>query len=980
MDFRLLGPLEITIMEDKLLELGSARERTILASLLLHANHAVQIEHLIDAVWDDSPPATARSQVQQCVSALRRKLALAGDLLKTESAGYAIRVPDSAIDVARFAALTRRSRTAAAESRLADAADDLRAALGIWRGPACAGIESAVIRAAATRLDEDRLGALETCLDLELRLGRHRELSGELGELVGEYPLRERLVALYMLALYRSGRKVAALDVFRSARMTLVEELGLEPGDELSALHRAILAGDQALDVSADTVVSGARIRAAAVPVPRQLPSAIGDFTGRDREVGSLRDWLSVTDADAIERRYLPVAILRGKGGVGKTALALHAAHALRQHYPDGQLYAQLRDSEGQPVFAGDVLAWFLRALGLQSAALPAGLTERAAAYRSMLGERRVLIVLDDAYSSSQVLPLIPGNPGCGVIVTSRDALSGLHGSRYLDVGDLDEAASLRLLESVIGDRRVANEASSALILIRQCGCLPLALRIVAAKLAARPDWRLGEMVRRLADEEKRLDELVLGDTGIRATVAMSYNGLNPDARQLFRLLGLLGASDFGSWTAVPLLGGDAMRAMMLFDTLVDARLVDVQVSSGQARFRLHELVRVYARERLAAEETPSRRAAALERMLGCWLGLAEKAHQRAYGGDYAILHGTAIRFPMPPGIVDELLASPLSWLRAEQRGLMSAVHQAAQAGLDELCWDLALTLVTLFESDYQATNWRWSHEAALEAVRRAGNRFGEGAMLFSLGNLAIAEQPARAASYLESASEIFEEIGQAHGHALAVAGLAFIDRLNGRYDQALARYVRCLGVFRRAADRVSEVDTMTSMAQIHTDRQQFDDARRLLNEALAACETLTASRILAQTEYRMGSLMLRTGELAKAERHLRASLHMARDEGDVVGELYALHSLAAVHARQQRRAIAEAEFCAAMDLSRQSGERIVRGRVLLAFAEAQYAWGDLDQGAALAGEAIAVFSAIDGASVLRAQAVSLRARGADIQ
>ena len=561
------------------------------------------------------------------------------------------------------------------------------------------------------------------------------------------------------------------------------------------------------------------------------------------------------------------------------------------------------------------------------------------------------------------------------MIVTTRDSLPALDGSRVFDIGDLDEAASIRLLGSVIGDGRVADEPSAALALVRQCGCLPLALRIVAAKLLARPHWKLAEMVRRLADEGRRLDELALGDVGIRATMALSYESLDQGARRLFRFLGLLGAADFGAWVAVPLLGDDPARAAELLDSLVDARLVDVQLKDGSARFRLHELVRVYARERLAAEEPTAYRSAALERMLGCWLAMAADAHRRTYGGDFAILHGSASRFSLPADLTDTLLASPLGWLRAEQAGLVSAVHQAAQAGLHELCWDLAMTIVTLFESDYQADNWRRTHEVALDTARRAGNRLGEAAMLYSLGHLEMAERPTSAVRLFQLALTAFERIGHGHGQALALTGLAFIDRLNGDHEQAEARYSAALGIFRQAPDQVGVVDCLTSMAQIRADREEFEAARALLDEALTACETLAAPRTVAQTDYRMGSFLLRTGDLPRAERHLRLSLQVVRDEGDAVGEVYALHALATAHTRQGRHAIADAEFCAALDLSRQVGEKLVHGRVLLAYAEAQYTRRQPDRAGVLADEALAVFAKIGGAPVLRARALELQSR-----
>lgn len=980
-DFRLLGPLEIAFDEEPLV-ISGARERTILTLLLLQVNRVVQIEQLVDGVWDDSPPTTARSQIQQCISALRRKFARGGfaDMLRTHSAGYVIRVPEEALDVRRFERLASQGRAAASEKRIAEAAADFRDALALWRGPSCAGVKSTAVRAAASRLDEDRMAALEQCIDLELQLGRHHELTGELSDLVQRYPMRERLHALYMLALHRSGRKAAALEAFRTARGTIVAELGLEPGEGLRALHRAILANDpELLAPGPDTAQGTGRIRGGTAPVPRQLPPAVADFTGRAAEAAALVRLLGGADGETSADRYLPVAVLRGKGGAGKTALALHVANALRQDYPAGHLYAQLRDGEGQPVATADILAWFLRALGMPSATVPEGLAERTAAYRSMLGERRVLVVLDDAYSAGQVLPLIPGNPGCGVIITSRDSLSGLHGSRYFEIGDLDEQSSVRFLGRIIGDDRVAAEPVAALALVRLCGCLALALRIIAAKLVAHPHWTLHGMVRRIADEETRLDELTLGDAGIRATLTLSYETLDRDAQRLFRLLGLLGAADFGSWVAAPLLGDEAARADNLLDTLVDARLVDARRGDEGTRFCLHELVRVYAQERLAIEEATGQRVTALRRMLSCWLALAAEAHRRTYGGDFAILHGTADRFLLDPRLVDALLASPLGWLRTEQAGLVSAVLQAGQAGLDELCWDLAMTIVTLFETDYQTNDWRKTHEVALAASRRAGNRIGEAAMLYSLGNLSIAEQPAAAVGYLEPALAAFQQAGHGHGQALTLAALAFIDRLSGHYERALDRYAEALAQFRLVSDLVSEVDCLSSMGLIHTENGQLEAARGQLDKAMAACETLEAPRIAAQTDYRMGSFLLQAGELARAERSFRMSLQLVREEGDSTGETYALHGLATVHARQGRHTIADAEFTAALDLSRQVGDRLVRGRILLAYAEAKLARHETDQASALADEALTVFGEAGGATVWKARATALRTRLADL-
>jgi DNA-binding SARP family transcriptional activator len=976
MRFALLGTVKAEI-EGKSLDLGSNRQRTVLAMLLLQAGRVVPFSRLVDALWDYEPPATAAGQVQTCVSALRRQLRErgAGNLVSTSSLGYSIDVPEGSLDVADFERLAERGRAAAAEDRTDDAARELRAALALWRGPAAADVHSGLVQAAATRLNEEHLGLLEECIQLELDLGRHHALVGELSELVKEHPLREVLRAQHMLALYRSARQVEALESFQQARQTLISELGLEPGESLCALQRAILAKDSGLDLSRDAdsrlSIGGPDDGA----VPYQLPAAIADFTGRERLFNQLIALLSAPERPG-EPRYLPVVSLNGKGGVGKTALALQAAHAVRHLYPDGQLYLQLQEADGQPTSPMNLMASVLGSLSLPTTALPEGPAERTAAYRSRLGGRRVLIVLDDAYSVGQIEALIPGCPSCAMIVTSRNPLSGLPGAHHFEVDDMDEATSVELLGQVIGTERIQAEPDPALQLVRLCGCLPLAVRIVAAKLATKRHWTISQMIRRMTDEARRLDELALSGIGIRATLATSYGGLSQVARRLFQRLSLLGTTDFAPWVSAPLLDMDVDAANDLLEELVDARLVEVRLSEGgPSRFELHDLVRIYARERLAADELPAERAAALRRLLSCWLSLATEAHRRAYGGDYAVLHGRADRWTLPDQVHDQLLDSPMSWFRTERAGLVQAVSQAAQMGLDEVCWDLAITAVTQFEAEYQAEDWQTTHDLALEAVRRAGNVRGEAAVLCSLGNLALNGRIGEAPSYFMSALSAFEQLADAHGRTLALAGLAFADRLGGRCEQALARYREVLAGYQKVGDLVGEVDTLANMAQIQIDRDQYDDAWRLLNQALSRCRLLGAPRITAQTEHRLGEFYLRTGDLWRAEQSFRSVLEVVRKEGDVVGEGYALADLGIIWTRRGRYDLAEADLDAALSKSRHMASNLVHGRVLLALAEVYLARAEPQRAVSLAGEALVIFSERGPAPVWRARALELRAR-----
>ena len=975
--FRLLGPLEFTI-NGQPVGIASARQRVVLTILLLEANRTVSLNRLIDAIWDDDPPATARSQVHTCISALRQQLSHidAKCEIVTRPAGYEICISNNELDICEFQRLSSNGLAAAEENRPEEAIRDLRAALRLWRGVAAADVESRIARAAAGRLDEDRLNVLEACIELELGLGRHHDLVGHLSELVKQYPLREQFRAQHILALYRSGRQVEALDAFVEVRQFLVEELGLEPGKELVDLHRAILARDPTLELGQNGPHELTWAEHDRRAIPRQLPPAIADFTGRDNLISGLTAMFSLSAAEESKDRDLPVAVLAGKGGVGKTALATHIAHAVRRMYPDGQLFVQLREGDGQPISPSEVLARFLRAFDIRPAAVPETQAERMTTYRSLLSERRVLVVLDDASNASQVIPLIPGNPDCAVIITSRNPLPGLDRAQSLTIDDIDEDASTTLISKVIGPERVASEMLQARALARMCGYLPLALRIVAAKLAVRPHWTIDQMVRRMADEGKRLDELTLADIGIRATLSLSYNSLSEKAQALFVRLGLIEASDFSRWVCTPLLDMDAEAAGDLLDILVQDHLVEAQVDgTGAPRFRMHELVRIYAREQLAATVPTEERKKILERLLGCWLSLTKEAHQRANGGDFAVLHGTAALWPLSRDVVDDILSRPLAWFSAERTALVSAVLQAGQSGLDDLCWDLAFTSVTLFESENHVEDWRKTHEVALDVTRRAGNERGEAAILYSLGNLEISRRLYESSRCLKSALDLFSRVGDDHGRSLTLAALASIDRLGGQYDVALHGYQSALSGFSAAGDTVSTIDVLSNMAQMETDRRNFTEAEQFLRQALQTCRTIKAPRAAAQAEYRLAEFYLRTGNPERAERSFDSVLQAVRQHGDLIGEAYALAGLGAARIDQERYSLANADLSAALDLSRRTGDNLLSGRVLLSTAELYLAKGQLQRATEILDEAVAVFSEIGPAVVWRVRLLELRAR-----
>lgn len=456
----------------------------------------------------------------------------------------------------------------------------------------------------------------------------------------------------------------------------------------------------------------------------------------------------------------------------------------------------------------------------------------------------------------------------------------------------------------------------------------------------------------------------------------MSYVGLTDAAKRLFHRLSVLGATDFPSWVGAPLLDTDLDTATTLMDQLVEAQLVEVRVvDGGPARFHLHDLIRVYAVERLVAEESAAERQAAMHRVLRCWLYLASEAHRREFGGDFTLIHGDTEHYPLAEEVTKDLLVDPLGWFQTEHATLVSAIRQAAQAGLDELCWDLALTSVTLFESGSYLEDWQQTHAIALTVACEAGNRRGEAAMRYSLGALALVRQRLdEALEHLEAALRGFDATGELHGRALALRNLAFVDRLRGRYGTALERYQEALRDLHSVGDRIAEAHVLASIAQVRMERREYDVAQRMLNEALAICRSLGVRRTTAQTEYRLGELYLHRGDYAGAETMFVSVLDAVRDSDDALGETHALYGLGMARAGQRAFATAELDLRAALEKSGRIGDQLIRGRVLLALADLGAVRGRSGDAVSHLGQAQAVFDGI-GLRVWRARALRTAGR-----
>ncbi len=973
-ELRLLGPLEL-VVDGHAADLGGPRGRIVLAMLALNPGRTIPVERLADAIWGTSPPHTARSQIQTCISGLRKLFGSAGlpDAIQTHPAGYVLRVPAESLDTEQFGSLVAQAKADDEQGQTAEAAIALRAALALWRGPVLTDVPSDLVQRSVVLLGERRLAAAEKRLRLELALGRHREVCGEIQALVTEHPLREDLYQLLMLALYRSQRQADALEVSRKARATFVEELGLEPGAELQDLERAILNRDPALDLlevprsepgprqeRALGPREGRAVRMASEPglIPRQLPASVGDFTGRDSQIAEIMQLMSVDAGPALAPYAVRIAAISGKGGVGKSALAVRVTHELDVLFPDGQLYASFSAPENDWETA-EVLARFVRALGTSGPAVPPNLQERIELYRSMLAGRRVLVVLDDVTSESQVLPFLPGSPTCAVITTSRVRLAGLPGAHWVNLDMFDADTSLDLLSKIIGAERVRAERDAAVELVNLCEGLPLALRITGARLASRPHWSIQALVERLRDGTSRLDQFAHQRLDLRSNIALSYRALGERARRLFRLFALVQAADFPGWTAAALLNTSLTDAEDVLESLVEAQLLNAVSYPGmrQPRYGFHDLIREYAREQLRESETDASRREVLGRLLGTWLALAEDAHRKEYGGDYTILHGQAVRWRPTGGRTADIIGRPADWWESERSSLTWAVKEAAAAGMDELCWDLALAMVDLFEARGYFDDWRETSQLACEAAERVGNRQGHAAMLYSLGTLhATQKRLADAERCFAAAHTMFAADRNVHGRAIVLRTWALVDRQLGNIEGMLDKYTEALETMRAVGDRIGEAHILSHLAKFRIDEGETGAAEEMLHEALAICRDVPCARVEAQVLYRFAELYIVMDRTELARQALNQVIRIVRDIGDRIGEAHALYGLGVLRQREGRLDSAQTTLLHGLVLARRYGDRQVEGQGLYALGEMALAIGDNAAARSRIEEALRIF------------------------
>jgi DNA-binding SARP family transcriptional activator len=640
------------------LDLGAPLQRAAFVVLALCAGRAVSRGELVDALRGADAPPSAENSVHTYVSGLRRVLEPAraarapGQILISTRAGYELMLAPDGLDATVLGEQLDQGRRLRAAGDLAGMVRSADAALALWQGAPLPGIPGPFAEIERTRLGELRLGAIEERAEVMLDLGRHGEVAAGLPAVVSDYPFRERLRGLLMLALYRGGRQADALAVFRDARRMLHAELGIEPSRDLKRLHQQVLSGDAALDPPPAAIIDSRR--PGREWRPAELPHDVADFTNREAELAELRALLDAGD----EHRGLGLVIsaIDGPAGVGKTALAVHVAHQVASRFPDGQLYLDLRGFHPhQPALPPDeALGHLLRAFQVDPHQIPRDLNGRAGLYRSVLSGKRMLIILDNAATADQVRPLLPGSASCAVIVTSRSRLSSLvvrDGARRVTLEALAPNHALDVFARIAGPRWLAAEPAAAADLARLCGYLPLALRVAAERVAARPHLSLSELAGRLAVEHDRLDMLAADEemTSVRAVLSWSYRALPPQAARLFRLLALHPGTGISGPAASALAMTSTARARRLLDDLANAHLLE---ETGPDRYQFHDLVRLYAREVAAAEETTADRDTATRRLLHWYLHTADSAcavlnpQRPAYRS--ARLRAPSARWPSP--------------------------------------------------------------------------------------------------------------------------------------------------------------------------------------------------------------------------------------------------------------------------------------------------------------------------------------------
>jgi DNA-binding SARP family transcriptional activator/tetratricopeptide (TPR) repeat protein len=880
MKFRILGPLEIHDDTGNAVVLSQPLIRSAICVLLLKTDQHLSSFQLQELLWDVAEGADRSGSVKTCVGGVRR--VLTADRLPAGRGGYRIRLrEDDSVDLFAFRDLISQAGEARGRGDEALAAELYARGLALWPDPPLPDLpETATMAGLTSSLLTERRLARDEFVEVRLVLGGHRDLIPGLRAWVIDEPLNEHLWAQLMLALYRSGRKAEALQIYDDAQDALTRLIGVEPGPELQRLWHRIKVDDPGL-----AVPSRAPDRGPVRPLARQLPPDIQDFTGRTAEGERLRHVLGGADPAGAPA----VVQITGAPGLGKTSLAVHAAHAVAAAFPDGQLYLQLAGASPSPRDPAVVLNETLRALGVAATDIPDTLPERAALYRSRLAGKRVLIVADDAAGPEQVQPLLPGTPGCAMVVTSRVQTLNLAGSQRTDLSRLPYDQGVAMLGRIIGAGRVGAEPDAAERVVRACDGFPLALRIAGARLATRPTWPLAYMAGLLVDDGKRLDELTAGNLGVRGHIAASYESLDPRAQKTFRMFGLLGPGHVAAWVVAVLLEEHDARDVV--EGLVDKCLLSSTGvdATGQPRYRMHDLLRDYAVEQLSVDPHAERLR---ERLTIAWLELVDHADARTPRDPY-MPRATPIH---PYTVIDEKLAEqliepdPALWLDTELPNLRGVIDDACAAGRYRLAMGLVLRLASHLNMQYRHDEAEHLWRTILGAAALEADDQSAAYALYRVALVIAADRarPRQALPMADTCIAVFESFGHRQHLARALALRAYCrSNLEEKLDLAHEDSLRALDLARSAGDPHAELSALRILGLVLGQLGRYEDAAEFCDQALVIARGLGEGSYQGIALYSLIRVRLMAGQYELLPDLCQEGIRLAEDIGHVLGAAY---------------------------------------------------------------------------------------------
>ena len=975
--------------------LGPARQRAVAALLAVHPNVAVRREAIIDALWPDHPPGSAVAVVQSHVSRLRKVLdggprgRPGSAVLVSAGNSYRLDVGPDELDLLAFHELTARARHAAAEGDLAAGCHQFEQALELWEGEPLADVAVLADHPAVGGVTQLRASVITEYAQIAAEAGLAGKVLPHLRTLAEREPLNEHAHAQLMTCLGVSGQQASALQIYEDLRQRLDIQLGVRPGPELVGTHLRILR--QEIPAKAAAATGG-------TTVPQQLPAAVPYFTGREHELSELSRLL---EPDSATGGTMVISAIGGTAGVGKTALAVHWAHHVRDRFPDGQLYVNLRGHDpGQPMSAADALAGFLSSLGMPGQDIPVEADQRAARYRSLLAGKRMLIMLDNAGSADQVRPLLPGSPVSTVLVTSRDALAGLiarDGAARLDLDLLPLPDAVALLRTLIGARTDAEPEATA-ELARQCIRLPLALRVAAELAVRRPAMPLTALTGELADLRTRLDRLAAGGdpgTEVRAVFSWSYHHLDREAARTFRLLGLHPGTDIEPYAAAALTGTTVTQARLALDTLAHAHLSQ---PAEPGRHGLHDLLRAYARHLATEHDTADGRRAALTRLFDYYLHTAASAMDTLVPAERS--RRPRILPPATPAPPTDTPAAARAWLDTERSNIVAITGHMTGNGWPSYATRLAATVFRYLEvgghyleattiqtcarraaedagdraaeatalNNLGKVDWHQGryqqasghHQRAITLFREIGDRTGEAYVLNNLGMVDDRQgRYQQASGCYQQALTLFRETGNRLGQAAALGNLGIVELRQGRYQQATSHIQQTLALFREIGDRTGEASALDNLGIIDVRQGRYQQATEHYGQALTLFGKTGDRTGQANVHNNLGIAELRQGRYQQATSHLQQALTLFRDIGDQAGEAEALNGLGEVLLATGQPGAARTQHAAALELAAQNGNKDEQARAHNGLGQAHHAVGDPGQARHHWQEALALYTSL---------------------